>query len=298
MSFNLIYRFLSILKIGATPSTFAYPIPLASFVAFSLSGSGVENFIISFVFCFLFITSINLWNHLNDLEDDIKAGRSCAAFIADNKKAVFSVVVIFYTLSTLWIVLFTKDLAVLSVYLVCAFLTWIYSDKFLVGKRIKRLKEWYVTELLTYLIVSPSFFIVLWSFFSPLSEKGFAFSLVLSIFYLSGMFLKDIKDASADLSSGYRTLAVIYEPVFLLKLSIFLNIIGIFLILILSLFGTFPLICAFSSSTLIILVYVVKTLRQTNWSLSEDIINVLRLHPLTYIVTLSLLGALGAISSL
>ncbi len=298
MSLNLIQRILLILKVGSAPITFAYPIPLASFVAFSLSGSGVENFIISFVFCFFFFTAINLWNHLNDVEDDIKGGKNYAKVIVNNKQLTFTIVVTFYICSGLLTFFFAKDQTSLFFYFVCAFFTWIYSDKYIIGKTVKRLKEWYVTELLTYLIVAPLYTLVLWSFFSPISDKGIAFSLILTSFVISGMLLKDIKDISEDLSSGYRTLAVVFSANLLLKISISLNIAGNILILLLSTLKILPLLCGLSSVTAIIPLYIAWKLKQENWILSDCSASLIKFHPFSYLLSLSLLTFFSFISTL
>ncbi len=291
-------NFFSVLRVGAIPPSFVYPFPIASFVAVAISGASIEEFVLSYIFCFLSFTASNLWNHVNDLEDDLRAGRSEAKILAENFHTALTVSVSFYMFSAVVFVLFSKVLSLFPLLVLCIILNWMYSDKMLLGRIIRRLKEHYVTELLTYVLLIPSFFLVFWTFFNELSKSGLAFSFVMSVYYISAIFLKDLKDISSDEKAGYRTLAVVFDPRTLLKTSIVINILGSILILIFSVVGIFPELCALSSAPILLVLYITLGLWKKGWRLSKDLIPLLKLYPYTYLASILLLGFTAFISNL
>jgi len=93
------------LKIGSKPINVAYPLPITSFLVFSLFVDlSILGFVISYLFCFLFFTATNLWNHLNDAEDDLRDGRKEAKFLIEKRKEGVMFVVAFYILSLLVVI--------------------------------------------------------------------------------------------------------------------------------------------------------------------------------------------------
>jgi len=138
--------YFNLLKVGSKPINIAYPLPLTSFLAFSLSNSGILEFAISYVFCFFFFTAINLWNHVNDAEDDARDGRgACGIFLLENRRKATFLVLLFYTISALMLPL-TKDTLAGLLFFICLIFTWVYySDKILIwGKRLEGLRK--ITE--------------------------------------------------------------------------------------------------------------------------------------------------------
>ncbi len=302
---NFLKNILLILVIGAIPINLVYPIPLVSIVALSLTLQypshhilSLFNFINSYVFSFLFFTAINLWNHLNDLNDDIIAGRSFSHKLLKNYKLALSISIFCYFLAVLYFIFFSLDLRVTPFLIVCMMFTWMYSDRILVGKIIRRFKEWYVTELLTYFVVSPLFFLVLWSFFEPVSSKGLAFSLLVSLLYISGVFLKDMKDITSDANAGYETLAIVFSPQFLIRISILLNLASFVLLLLYSVTGIFPMGCTLSLVVVFIVVYVIFKLNKEKWKISKDMVGILSIYSYTYVFSLLFIALGGFISNL
>lgn len=293
---NILFLIFHLVKIGSTPVTLAYPLPIASIVAYTLSNFDINSFIVSYIFCLLFITAINLWNHLNDVEDDIRAGRQFSVTLQKHHKSATLFVIFLYFSSAIIVIYFTKSIIAIPAFAISSLITWMYSDKKFFGKLVTRFKEWYVSELLTYIVVSPAFLIVVWSFFSDISIKGVSYTIIFSIFCISGALLKDLKDISSDMRAGYKTLGVMFDAEFLLKISLILNVIGITVILISSIFSIIPLYCLISGIVLILLIYIIWKLASSNWSVSPQNIGVLKLHPISYLLALVLL-AVGAIIS-
>ncbi|MEM0202982.1 MAG: UbiA family prenyltransferase [Archaeoglobaceae archaeon] len=280
------------LRIGAKPINVAYPLPLTSFLALSLSKSGFFEFLISYVFCFLFFTAVNLWNHVNDAEDDAKVGKKDAVFLIKAKREATIFSALFYFFSAL-LLIFSKDPSSFPLFLICALLTWIYSDKRFFGKRFRRLKEDYRTELLTYLIVTPSFPAILWTFFAPLSTTALAFSSIFALLYLSGVLLKDLKDITEDAIAGYRTLGVVFSPETLFKISASLLVSTILLIPIFSLLSLLPLRSALTALMLIPVLYSIFSIKKRNWELSMKTLGAIRIYTFSYPTSFILLAILS-----
>lgn len=290
---------LKFLKIGATPVTLIYPLPLASFLAFSLSADEYFGFLISYIFAFFTFTAVNLWNHINDAEDDLKAGREHAEFLIKRRSAGVVLVIIFLFMAFLVTYFYSKqrNLALLCFFIGAA-VTWIYSDKIFLGKYIRRFKEEYRREITTYLLSTSSFFILFWTFFSEVSLRGLLFALVMSLMYLSGFLLKDIKDISADSEAGYRTLAVVFSPSALLKASISLMWLVFTVIAISSLLRIFPESAIFTLIMVISLFYTTKKLRQTGWRVTEKAVKPLKIYVNSYPLTVLLLSLLSLVSKI
>uniref|UniRef100_A0A7C2SEE1 Prenyltransferase n=1 Tax=Archaeoglobus fulgidus TaxID=2234 RepID=A0A7C2SEE1_ARCFL len=280
------------LKIGSKPVTIAYPLPLVSFLGFCLSGDLI-SFVESYLFAMFFFTAINLWNHVNDAADDLKAGRMDAEFLIQRREEATAFVIVCYVISCLLVLLGSKDkeIAILT-FLISALLTWIYSDKIFIGRFIRRLKEDYRTEIMTYIGTTTSFCLLFWTFFSKVSLEGVSFTIVLSAIYLSGFFLKDIKDISADIEAGYRTLAVVFPPSTLLKFSVFLFIVAIVLAAISPLL-TYPLNLIFLFITFIPLLYCIHGFWRFNWKINKKILPELKTYTKLHILSILSLAILS-----
>jgi len=283
---------LRLLKVGSKPVTIAYPLPLVSFLGFCLSGN-LMSFIVSYMFAMFFFTAINLWNHVNDAEDDLKAGRAEAEFLIYKRREAIAFVIVCYLISCLFVLWRSKDKEVaLTAFLVLTVLTWIYSDKIFIGKFIRRLKEDYRTEFVTYLITSTFFPLLIWTFFSKISMIGISFALVLSAIYLSGFFLKDIKDISADIEAGYRTLAVVFPPSTLLKFSVFSFLAAIVLATISPLLA-YPINLIFLIVMLVPLYYCVVGFRRYHWKINKNILSELKTYTKLHILSILAIAVLS-----
>jgi len=174
-------------------------------------------------------------------------------------------------------------------------MTWLYSDKMFAGRYIRRLKEDYRTELLTYIFVTFAFFSLIWMFFSPINQRGIAFAVITSLFYISGVFLKDIKDITADTLAGYRTLAVVFKPQTLFKISATFNVLTLLLILFFSVTGIFPVIGGLTALVLIPVLWAVYSIGKRGWLLSLETVRYIKVYTFSYPLSLTLLGVLSLV---
>jgi 1,4-dihydroxy-2-naphthoate octaprenyltransferase len=279
------------LKIGSQPITIVYPIPLASFLGFCLTERNVMSFISSYVFAFFFFVAINLWNHINDAEDDIKAGRTYSEFLIQKKREAIIFVIFCYFASMIVLLRQSQDTGIaLTAFCICAVFTWLYSDRMFIGKFIRRFKEDYRTEIITYIVSTFSFFILFWTFFSKSSIKGIYFTLILSIIYISGSILKDIKDFTEDSEAGYRTLAIVLSPSTLLRISILILLALSNLIIVAYLYKIFPGNSIFSLSYLLPVIYSAYKFHKNKWQISNNVKNILKLYTASYPITIILLS--------
>ncbi len=279
--------FLKLIKLGATPPSIIYPYPIIPFLAFALSKGSFINFLVSLLFVSTYCSAVNLWNHFNDAEDDVKAGRKDSALLLElGYKSV--VLVLFLYLIAFIIVLIKTNVVVVVLYLIAVIITWIYSDKIFIGKVIRRFKEYYVSEVLTYLIVVPLSSIVLWCFFSEIDLRCFGFVAIVTTLFLSIIVLKDIKDITVDADAGYKTLAVVVSPQNLLKTSFTLNALYYALIFLLSI-SIFPRTVMIGLIPLPILIYVIYCMLKRKWLIDIDSINLVKLYVYSYLLSLILI---------
>ena len=286
---------LKFFRIGSQPVTLVYPIPLVSFLGFCLSGL-VEGFVTSFLFVLFFATAINLWNHLNDAEDDDRAGRYYSKFLIEKRSEAVLFVIFCYIISFFILYIFSKNRWVaIPFFFVSAIFTWIYSDRLFIGKFIKRFKEDYRTEILTYLFSTTTFFMLFWTFFSEVSATGIYFTAVNSTIYLSAFFLKDIKDISADSEAGYRTLAVVLPPSYLLKISATFFVLTLIIITAASLSGVFSKYSILTLFILPLLFYTFIHFYRNEWRISPKIAGKLKIYVYCYPLSILLLSLFSLI---
>ncbi len=288
---HIVYK---LLKLGATPTTLVYPIPLIPIFAWLLASASVLDLFVVVAFVSLFYNAINLWNHLNDLEEDLAAGKSGSQVLVQVRDKVKTLVIILYLVCFFIVLIQSKTQSAALLYVVVAAVTWLYSDK-IYFKRISgfRLKEKYQWELLTYIVVPPAFFALIWALISVFSYRAMAFVSVSSIYYLSGALLKDLKDISSDMEAGYATLAVVFDPQILFKTSLLLNFLNHALIVFFSM-AYLPIGCIFGSLTFFVLLKVLLDMRRYGWRLGSEVYNTLKLYPLVY-PTSYLLMVLGVV---
>lgn len=264
-----IYIF-EIVKLSATPPSIIYPYPLLQLLAFSLSGT--HNFwlyIKSIIASFIFLAGINLWNHVNDIEEDhLSRKKHILVEKQEVRRYVLTVSPLLYLTSFLLFAAWMVDKRGIIAFAMASFVTWIYSDRILLGKKIRRWKDFYLTEILTYVIAIPSFTTAIWTLFAPISPKCIAFSIVILFFMLSGMFLKDLKDITGDKLAGLKTLGVVFSPGQLIKSSILLVMLYYLSITVFSLSGVFSFQCIASVIPLTGLLYTINHFVSSDWEIS------------------------------
>jgi len=238
---------------------------------------------------------MNLWNHVNDVEEDMLAGkRNVFTDSPGVRRAGAALAFLLYSISFTVLYVFSKDrLAVLAFGVVC-FVTWIYSDRTFFGRFFRRWKDYYVTEVLTYVISAPLYTIAVWSLFSRIDARAIATAAFMTPFALSGTFLKDIKDTTGDEMAGLKTLAVVFSPSTLLRISVALLWIYYIEVLVFSVLGIIP---AFSILALLAfpgLIYSTFCFVRNNWEISLKIAGAVKVMVYTNLLSL-LLIALGCL---
>ncbi len=290
-------RFINILieifKLSATPPSIVYPVPLLALLLFSLSDC--RNFfclLLAILFTFASQAGINLWNHVNDVEEDMLAGkRNVFIESPEVRKLGYVISVLLYFSSFVLLYMFTKErISLLFFLLVCA-VTWIYSDRVFFGRFFRRWKEYYLTEIVTYLISVPLYTLTVWSFFDRIGLRAIATAAFMTPFALSGTFLKDIKDTSGDEMAGLKTLAVVFSPSTLLRVSITLLWMYYLEILVFSITGILPVYTLFGFLTFPALVYSTLRFMRNEWLISFDVVGVVKVMVYSNLLSLSLIVA-------
>ncbi len=218
------------MKLCYTPCSIFSPIPFFAIVLFTLSYnqiylifSSLHLLILGIAVSLLSSFASNLWNHTNDLREDIAQGRKTALtqnLISHRTAIVLSIFL--YGISTI-ITLFASikfEKPIYIFFLIWVAITWLYSDNIFLKRLFGfRLKTHYIGEIITYGIAYPSYTLSIWLIYSDLNILGFALAIAFSFFGISGVLLKDLKDISGDRKAGLRTLGVIFIPSKLLYVS-------------------------------------------------------------------------------
>ncbi len=177
----------------------------------------------------------NLWNHTNDLKEDILQGKKTVLtlnLVSHSTAVVLSIIL--YGISTIIIyymsIKFEKP--IFPFFLVWLVITWWYSDNIFLSKIFGfRLKTHYIGEIITYGVAYPFYTLSIWLIYSDLNNPGIALALAFSFLGISGVLLKDLKDISGDREAGLKTLGVIFSPSKLLYISCIFSILYYLVIL-------------------------------------------------------------------
>ncbi|MFP3908915.1 MAG: UbiA family prenyltransferase [Halobacteriota archaeon] len=267
--FEVLYN---LIKLSAKPASIIYPYPIAALLAFSVSSDlNVLSLIKAVVFSSTFYAGVNLWNHVNDLEEDIKGGKKTVITENSEYQSNFAYLPAgLYSASILLAFFWSVEIIGFVAFFAAASVTWIYSDRILFGKKIRRWKDHYLTETLSFVVFFPCFFIMLWTIYTSISLKGIGFSLMLTFFMLSGSVLKDIRDITGDKLAGLKTLGVVFLPENLLKTSFLLISIYYFSILLLAIQNILPSQTILSTIFFAGIVYNIKHFVANNWNITLE----------------------------
>jgi len=270
---------IALLKLCNTPATIYSPFPLFAISLFLISGKELSIYGLSLLFAGIIVSYLltfpsNLWNHCNDLKEDTAAGKK--TILTDDptiqKKAIY-ISVLLYAFSLLFVyylsIEFRRPIYLYTI--IWVIVTWWYSDNLILKKLIGfRLKQHYISELITYSIAYPMYILSVWLVYSDLNSKGIIMTIAVFLVSISGLLLKDIKDISGDKKAGLKTFGVVFPPSQLLKYSCYLMILFYFTFLnpiTLKIFGT---------SILIIIIPFIYFLKNTfihmykkDWTLSR-----------------------------
>ena len=263
--------FIEILKLTAKPLNIIYPLPILQLLVFSQANLNVKSFFYALAFSFTFYPAVNLWNHINDVKEDILAGKY-NVFAESNTLKIIGIIIvlILYSLSFLIVIKYSnqKFLSII-LFTICLAITWLYSDRLILGKFIRRFKDHHITELFSFIISYISFTILLWMFSDDICVKSFALSISVLFFVLFGVFLKDIRDVSGDEKAGLKTLGVVFSPKTLVKLAVLSITLYYSSLIIFTIWSLFDPITLLALTPIILFLHSTWNFTKNNWLLSS-----------------------------
>jgi len=220
-----------IMQLCITPSATLYFYPLFSIVLFFIANGflyplDVSHFyplILGIGIALFSIFGTNMWNHSNDIREDMAHGKNNVLTQGlVKRRTIMILAIIFYMISLVTIYILSEMLnrPIFPFFLIWCVVTWWYSDNFIFKKIFGfRLKDHYVGELVTYIIACPTFTFSIWLIYTDMDVRGLALALIFVFYGISGLLLKDLKDISGDRAAGLKTFGVVFLPSQLLFLS-------------------------------------------------------------------------------
>lgn len=276
----------ALLKLCNTPTTIYSPFPLFSISLFLISSKELSIYGLPILFTGILVSYLltfpaNLWNHCNDLKEDISAGKKTILTedMFMQKKAIY-ISILLYFLCLLFVyylsIEFNRPIYLYAVIWVIA--TWWYSDNLILKKLTGfRLKQHYLGELIAYSIAMPMYALSILLVYSDFNSKAIIITIAVFFFSISGLLLKDIKDISGDKKAGLKTFGVAFPPSQLLRYSCYFMV-----LFYLTFLNTFTL-KTFGDGILIIMIPFIYFLKNTfipmyrkNWTLGAGDLQALR----------------------
>ncbi len=223
-----------LLRLCNTPASIISPFPFFTIAIFLISQNNFNNYGIHFLFTGIVVTLLsnfasNLWNHCNDLKEDIAQGKKTILTQDPSMKkiAVFAAILL-YVISIIIVYQISLEVKrpIFIYFLIWAIATWCYSDNFFLKKLTGfRLKEHYMGELVTYGIAWPMYTLSIWLIYSDITIICEIILAAFLFFSISLLLLKDLKDISGDRKVGLMTFGVVFSPSKLIRYSCYLMII-------------------------------------------------------------------------
>ncbi len=272
--------FLKILKYSSLPPTVIFPIPLVPVIVGLFAGD-LSTIWKPLVLTFLFYPGINLWNHLNDAEDDQKAGRDTPFITKRVREITVFIIFSLFFISACFIFIFGNRTGLIF-YFIVLILIFLYSDNIFTKIRLKR---HYVGELIVYFVSVPSYILMLYSTISNIDKTAVELTLVLTPLLVSTLFTKDLKDISADKIAGLKTLGVVFNPKSLLKM--FLGLVCMYFLIGTIIFKQSLILVSFLPA--IGTIYAIYKFHNARWEITEFTIKYYNLTLLSGLTSLSLL---------
>lgn len=229
-----------LLKLCNTPATIISPVPFFAIAIFLASHNdfnyyGFQILFIGIIFSLLSNFASNLWNHCNDLKEDIaQSKKTILTQDPSIQKSATIIAILLYVVSFFIVYQLSMEVQrpIYVYFLIWAIITWCYSDN-LILKRVTgfRLKEHYIGEFITYGIAWPMYTLTIWLIYSEITITGEIIVIAFFFFGISGLLLKDLKDISGDRKAGLKTFGVVFSPSKLIRYSCYLMVIYYFIVL-------------------------------------------------------------------
>lgn len=236
----MLKKIVELLRLCNTPASIISPFPFFAIAIFLISQDNYNNYGIYSLFIGIVVTLLsnfasNLWNHCNDLKEDIAQGKKTILTQDPSmKKIAILTAILLYLISIIIVYQISLEVKrpIYIYFLIWAIATWCYSDN-LIFKKLTgfRLKEHYIGELVTYGIAWPMYTLSIWLIYSDIT---IICEIVLAAFFffsISLLLLKDLKDISGDRKAGLMTFGVVFSPSKLIRYSCYLMIMYYFILL-------------------------------------------------------------------
>ncbi len=217
-----------------TPASIISPFPLFAISLFLISSNDLRTYNIPTLFSGIIVSLLsnfgsNLWNHCNDVKEDIAQGKKTILTqnISMHKVARFIAILLYACSFVLIYYLSIQFKRPIYIYFsIWALATWWYSDNMILKKVIGfRLKDHYIGELITYGVAWPMFTLSIWLIYSDLNAQGIIIAIAFLFVSISGLLLKDLKDISGDRKAGLKTFGVVFFPSQLIQYSCYIMLI-------------------------------------------------------------------------
>ena len=229
-----------LVKLCNTPASIISPVPILAISLFLIAFKNITIYNIQILFIAIFFTIIsncasNLWNHSNDVKEDITQRKKTLLTSDISMQRTGFLIAIFLYAGSTFLVFYLSSLLnrpIFAFFLIWAFATWWYSDTLILKKVTGfRLKEHYIGEAITYSIAWPAYILSIWLIFSEMNVNGLIIAMAFVFLSISGLLLKDMKDISGDRKVGLKTFGVIFLPSQLIRFSCYFMILFYFVIL-------------------------------------------------------------------
>lgn len=217
---------LGVLVLANTPRSVFSPIPAFAlsifflYRPFSVASLSLATCISGVAFSVLSVWGANLWNHVNDLEEDRLSGRDTVLTRGELAPHVAAAVaLVFYAASVATCTfgpVVSRNLALPMAITFCL-VTFLYSWRRLRPLHGMRLKEHWAGEIAVYAIAIPAHTMALATIYAPADARSLAITVPIFAYLFAGLLLKDLKDISFDDAAGHRTLGVVFPAVGLLR---------------------------------------------------------------------------------
>lgn len=231
---------LELLRLCNTPASIISPFPLFAISLFLISREEFHIFDLPILFAGIAVSlfsnfASNLWNHCNDLKEDIAQGKKTILTQENSmQKKALLIAVLLYACPILFAYYLSNELKrpIYLYSLIWCIATWWYSDNLILKKVTGfRLKDHYMGEFVAYSIAWPAHTLSIWLVYSDLNSLGIIITVAFLFFFISGLLLKDIKDISGDRKVGLKTFGVVFPPSQLIRYSSYLMVLYYLVIL-------------------------------------------------------------------
>jgi 1,4-dihydroxy-2-naphthoate octaprenyltransferase len=229
-----------LLRLCNTPATVISPFPFFAIAIFLASHTDFNYYGFQILFIGIIVSVLsnfasNLWNHCNDLKEDVAQGKKTILTQDPSmQKSAMIIAIFLYVISLVIVYQLSLEFQrpIYIYFLIWAIATWCYSDNLILKKVTGfRLKEHYIGEFITYGIAWPMYTLSIWLIYSKITITGEIIIIAFFFFSISGLLLKDLKDISGDRKAGLKTFGVVFSPSKLIRYSCYLMIMYYFILL-------------------------------------------------------------------